>query len=99
MDFQKSANRIFSEDAQGKVIAEITFPDVDSTTVDINHTFVDDSLRGQGVAGQLMLAAIEQIRGQNKKGIVTCPYAVQWLEKHSSYSDTLSFDTDISSNK
>ena len=51
MEFTKETNRIFAKDVAGKLIAEITFPNRSATTVDINHTFVDDSLRGQGVAG------------------------------------------------
>nr|WP_326522311.1 GNAT family N-acetyltransferase [Faecalispora sporosphaeroides] len=97
MEFTKETNRIFAKDAAGKLIAEITFPNRSATTVDINHTFVDDSLRGQGVAGQLMLAAIDAIRAQGKKAIVTCPYAVGWFQKHPEFSALL--DSEISSNK
>lgn len=97
MEFTKEANRIFAEDETGKLIAEITFPSISPTTVDINHTFVDDSLRGQGIAGKLMLAAIDEIHAQGKKTIATCPYAVAWFEKNSEYSNLL--DSEISRNK
>nr|WP_313293520.1 GNAT family N-acetyltransferase [Faecalispora jeddahensis] len=97
MEFTKEANRIFAKDADGKLIAEVTFPDRSATTVDIDHTFVDDSLRGQGVAGQLMLAAVDAIRAQGKKAIATCPYAVGWFQKNPKFSDLL--DSEISRNK
>ncbi|MDU7337403.1 MAG: GNAT family N-acetyltransferase [Clostridium sp.] len=97
MEFTKEDNRIFSNDETGKLIAEITFPNISSTTVDINHTFVDDSLRGQGVAGKLMLAAVDSIRAQGKKAIATCPYAVAWFEKNNEFSNLL--DSEISRNK
>ena len=51
MEFQYEKERIFACDEAGKVIAEITFP-VSQGVADINHTFVDGSLRGQGVAGK-----------------------------------------------
>ena len=63
MEFQYEKERIFACDEAGKVIAEITFP-VSQGVADINHTFVDGSLRGQGVAGRLTEAAVASIRAQ-----------------------------------
>ena len=63
MELQKEKNRIFAVDNSGKLVAEITFPDAGNGLVDIDHTFVDDSLRGQGAAGQLVEAAAKQIAG------------------------------------
>lgn len=74
---------------EGRLTAEVTFPDVDTDTVNIDHTFVDDSLRGQGVAGQLMKAAAEQLRSQNRKAVLTCSYAVNWFGKHLEYQDVV----------
>ena len=67
MDFQSETGRIFLEDESGRLLAEVTFPSVSARVVDIRHTFVDDSLRGQGVAGRLMEAAARQIRAEGKK--------------------------------
>ncbi|MGN0621344.1 MAG: hypothetical protein ACI4I9_05715 [Porcipelethomonas sp.] len=47
MNFQIEKNRIFKEDENGKVIAEITFPETEKGVFCIDHTFADDSLRGQ----------------------------------------------------
>lgn len=90
MDFTYDSNQItlYNQD-QSKVLAEVTFPDVDSHTVDLNHTFVDDSLRGQGVAGKLMEAAAAHLRSQGKKAVLSCSYAVKWFEKHPEYSDVV----------
>ena len=46
---------------------EVTFPSIDQDTVDINHTFVDPSLRGMGMAGKLMEAAAGEIRRQERR--------------------------------
>ena len=90
MNFEHEQNRIVLYDANKNVIAEVTFPDIDKTTVNINHTFVDDSLRGQGVAGQLMEEVARQLRFQNKKAIPTCSYAVNWFAKRKeNFSDIL----------
>ena len=53
----------------------------------MNHTYVDESLRGQGVAGKLMTALAQNLRESNRKAIATCPYAMDWFEKHPEYED------------
>lgn len=82
MNFKIESNRIFKEDENGKVIAEITFPETENGVFCIDHTFVDDSLRGQGIAGQLMQLAFDKIKEQGGKVTATCSYAQHWLEKN-----------------
>ena len=48
----------------------------------IDHTFVDASLRGQGVADRLVRAALEQIQANGGTAAATCSYAAAWLDKH-----------------
>ncbi|MGI6069676.1 MAG: GNAT family N-acetyltransferase [Blautia sp.] len=92
MDFVYTDNKISLMDERGRVLAEVTFPEAGESVVNINHTFVDDSLRGQGIAGRMMEAAAEHLRKQNKKVVLTCSYAVKWFEKHPEYSDLLQSD-------
>ncbi|MFT8888508.1 MAG: GNAT family N-acetyltransferase [Ethanoligenens sp.] len=87
MQLQSEENRVFVADGMEKVVAEVTFPAVGEGLVDINHTFVDESLRGQGVAGQMMQAVADQLRQQGKKAVLSCSYAVKWFEKHPEYAD------------
>lgn len=81
MEFQYEEHRIFLEDEHGELLAEITFPKVEDQVI-IDHTFVSDQLRGQGVASKLMQAAIDTITAQNWRFTATCSYAKAWLEKH-----------------
>ncbi len=87
MNFTYNRNQIAYFHSDKNLLAEVTFPDVDENTVNINHTFVDDSLRGQGVAGKLMEALAIHLRSQGKKAVLTCPYAISWFEKHPEYQD------------
>lgn len=89
MNFIHSKNRIFLLSDNNETIAEVTFPDVDENTVNINHTYVSDSLRGQGIAGKLMKAAAEQLLAQNKKAVLTCSFAVKWFERNPEYNNLL----------
>ena len=82
MDFQYEKDRIFVTGDDGRVIAEVNFPEAREGVVDINRTFVDDSLRGQGVAGQLVTAVCSSLEKDGRKAIPTCSYAAKWFSQH-----------------
>ncbi|MCR5183654.1 MAG: N-acetyltransferase [Opitutales bacterium] len=81
MDFIKENERIYANDKDGKLIAEIRFSLKKGIAV-ITHTFVDESLRGQGIASQLVRLAVEQIRKNGVPVAATCSYAQLWLQRH-----------------
>lgn len=85
--FVEEKNRIYCKNEEGEVVAEVTFPDLDENTIEVNHTFVDDSLRGQGIAGQLLEAAAAKAKRESKKVIPSCSYAIKWFEKNDNYSE------------
>lgn len=89
MEFKHEESRIFLNNEEGKTIAEVTFPETSDNKVNINHTFVDGSLRGQGVADKLLTELAQELRNKNKKAVATCSYAVGWFEKHPEYDDLL----------
>lgn len=89
MEFQIEPGRVFALDGNGKVLAEVTFPTEEDGVANIDHTFVDPSLRGQGVANQLLQRAAELLREEGKKVRLTCSYAVTWFEGHPEYRDLL----------
>lgn len=74
-------NGIFARNENGNELAKITFVK-DGNAYCINHTFVDDSLRGMGVAGVLVQKAVDEIKSRNAMVTATCTYAAHWLEKH-----------------
>lgn len=88
MEFQQEPGRIFAQDQNGTLLAEVTFPDRDGVA-QINHTFVHPSLRGQGVAGQLLRAVADTLRRENRRAKATCIYAVRWFENHPEEQDLL----------
>ena len=89
MDFIVESGRIYLKGVDGKCVAEITFETIDQSTVNINHTFVDDSLRGQGIAGKLMQKAMDILEERQKKVVPSCSYAANWLQKHPEYADRI----------
>ena len=75
-------NRISQKDENGRVIAEITFPETSPGIFVIDHTFVDESLRGKGVASMLVQAAVDEIKKRGGQVQATCSYAKKWLKEH-----------------
>ena len=73
-------NRIFVNYEEGKLVPEITFRLIEEDVIDIDHTFVDSSLRGQGIANHLMLEVNKLLHDKNWKAVPTCSYAVRWAE-------------------
>ena len=88
MEFRQEPGRIFATGEDGRLLAEVTFPEREGAA-EIDHTFVAPSLRGQGVAGQLLQAAADTLRAQGRKARPTCSYAVRWFETHPEYADLL----------
>ena len=80
-EFQTEENRIFAINGDEKVIAEVTFPEGPVGIYTIDHTLVDDSLRGQGIAAKLVEAALAEIERRGGKVQATCSYAVSYLRK------------------
>ena len=66
-------------------LLHVTFPLYEIGVVNINHTFVDPSLRGQGVASKMMHETMKFLQSTDLKVVATCPYAVVWLKKHKEY--------------
>lgn len=66
MELHREAGRIFAQGEDGRLLAEVTFPTRDGIAR-LDHTFVDPSLQGQGVAGRLLQAAADTLRAQGVK--------------------------------
>lgn len=57
------------------------------STVIITHTETPRSLRGHGVASELVKGALELIRADGHKVIAGCGFVVDYLRKHPEYRD------------
>ena len=72
----------------GERLAEMTYT-VAGSRVIIDHTDVDDRLRGQGAGKQLVKAAVEWARAEQRKLMPLCPFAKSVFDKTADYSDVL----------
>jgi len=89
MNFIYDKHRIYVLNESNKMIVEATFPAINETTVNIDHTYVDPSLRGQGIASKLMYETCAYIKKQGLKVVATCPYAVVWFKRHHEFDDII----------
>ena len=86
MEFTKTNNGFVKYDENGRVIAEITYATTSNPNVVVaDHTFVDSSLRGQGVAGKLLDILVKDMADQNKKIKASCSYVVKKFQEDSSF--------------
>ena len=89
LDYIDEKDRIYAKDDTGILLAEIKFPTVSDGLVNFTSTFVDPSLRGQGVGEQLVRAAISKIKEQGMMAEITCSYVKAWFGKHPEETDVL----------
>ena len=82
MQFIKEENRIYVQNNDNEVIAEVTFYEIENGVYNIDHTFVDDSLRGQGIGSKLVAEAVNTIKEKGAEVQATCPFASKWIEEN-----------------
>lgn len=70
-------------------LAEMTYSRAGDDKFIIDHTWVDDSLRGQRVGQQLVEAAVGFARMHALKIIPLCPFAKSVFDKNESIRDVL----------
>ncbi|MGK4117821.1 GNAT family N-acetyltransferase [Lysinibacillus capsici] len=76
----------FLNEQAGEKLAEITWQQNGSVMV-MDHTYVSDKLRGQGVAKQLLDQAASYARENGYKMKAICSYVVAAFEKSDAYND------------
>lgn len=89
LDFFYEDQRVYVLDDFLMLSAEVLYPKIDETSVNITHVYVAPNLRGQGVASDIMLEAYNTIKKKHLKVVPTCPYAVVWFKRHPQYQDIL----------
>lgn len=87
---QKGENKFYIGDDIKEPIAEITFVESGEDRIVVDHTYVSDELRGQGVAGKLVEEVVQYAREKKKRIIPLCPYVKNKMNKTPEYQDVLS---------
>jgi predicted GNAT family acetyltransferase len=61
-------------------------------TVLFMHTEISPDFSGQGLAGKLVRAALDDVRTQGKSVLPYCPYVRSFIAKHREYEDLVPED-------
>ena len=71
----------------GGRVAELTYTAAGESGFIIDHTHVDDALRGQDIGEKLLAAAVEHARENGLKIHATCAFALRKLRETPEYAD------------
>jgi hypothetical protein len=87
---EEHGNRgIFFIESDGARIAELTYQKLGESRIVIDHTEVQVSLRGQGIARRLLDAAVAWARQTDTKVSATCSYAKDQFVRDPSIGDVI----------
>ena len=78
----------FVIEREGKRLAEMTYS-MAGTRAIIDHTTVDDALRGTGASRKLVEAAVQWARAAKLKILPLCHFAKSVFDKTPAYADVL----------
>lgn len=76
-------------ESENVVLAEMTFSIVNPSFIIIDHTEVDESLKGQGVGKKLLQSIVEHARQNTIKIMPLCPFAKHVFQTDASIQDVL----------
>jgi hypothetical protein len=78
----------FVLERDGRRLAELNYTIAGSRVI-LDHTQVDDALRGTGTGAKLVAAAVEWARAGDRKLLPLCPFARSVFDKTPAYRDVL----------
>ena len=78
----------FFVEEEGRRLAQLTYT-VAGTKVILDHTEVDDSLRGTGTGRKLVAAAVDWAREEDVQLLPLCPFARSVFDKTPEFCDVL----------
>ena len=79
----------FVIERDGRQLGRMTYVRAGAARVIIDHTEVDDALRGEGAGLQLLEAAVAWARTEGLKVIATCPFAKAMFERTPALQDVV----------
>jgi len=80
-----SKGRYWTEDGD----AEMTYSIAGDALIIVDHTYVPETLRGQGVGLALVSRAVADARRDGRKIMPLCPYANTQFRRHKEWHDVL----------
>jgi uncharacterized protein len=73
----------------GDDVAGFTLYDIEDGRFVFTHTEVDPAFEGQGVGGELVRGALDDVRRRGAGIVAKCAFVRSWIERHPDYQDLL----------
>jgi len=86
---QQDQEGTFFIEKSGDIVAEMTYYLKGENTIVIDHTEVDESLRGRNIGFELVKEGVEYARKQNLKIVPLCEFAKSVFNKKEELRDVL----------
>lgn len=83
---EQSRYVLLDAEAEGARIGQEQYVDADGERI-MYHTDVSEDYAGQGLAGTLVAAAVNDTIEAGLKIVPVCPYVKAWLPKHPEYAE------------
>ena len=80
---------VFYVSLNAKRMAEMTYTWAGSDKIIIDHTFVDEQLKGQKIGCLMLAEAVAFAREKQIKILPLCPFAKYAMQKNSKYQDVI----------
>ncbi|WP_370086660.1 GNAT family N-acetyltransferase [Ekhidna sp.] len=80
---------VYFVEVNGERVAEMTYSKAGTDRIIIDHTEVDDSMRGTGLGKKLVITAVEDARKNGISIIPLCSYAKSVFERNEELRDVL----------
>ncbi|PBB05529.1 GNAT family N-acetyltransferase [Salimicrobium humidisoli] len=91
-EINKDENKFYAGENPENPLAEIHWVPTGEDQIILDHSFVSEELRGEGMGEALVERVVDYAREEDKKVIVTCPFAKAQIQKHEDFQDVLAED-------
>jgi predicted GNAT family acetyltransferase len=71
----------------GRVVGSTQFQVLPDGVLVFPHTVIDEDRRGEGISGQLIGTALDDVRARGERIIAGCPAVVAFIAAHPEYAD------------
>ncbi|WP_294833844.1 GNAT family N-acetyltransferase [uncultured Gilliamella sp.] len=81
LHYLEDKNRFYVCDENDNQVGEMTFTRIGQNKATINHTYIEPSYRGQGIADKLLDRVVEKLQQEQREIIPICSFAAKKLAK------------------
>lgn len=89
LEVKKGIKSFYVGDSEENSVAVMTYVVSGEDLIIVDHTYVSDELKGQGVGKLLLKELVDWARKENKKIIPQCSYVREQMEKNEEYHDIM----------